>query len=303
MHRIFNLILIIIFLAALYGAGVALLKGESLKEAFSFVSESTSTTFKKSPIDSASKNYSPPKTEKKSTIYLEPQKPRINPPAGFTVEELSPYYQKIRVSSVSRGTVSGRKAVTQIALRADYSLKEGLNITGWQVKGNKGETIIVPQAISDLNPLRFWNQSDIVIDSGHYVYLYGASAPMVRSFRLNKCTGYFNEFYKFSPSLPNNCPGIDRDEIVSFSGKCQNIITSLGRCRVPTSDQLNDYSILGESACRAYLDEINYRGCYDRYRRDSDFFSKEWRVWLDKSIDFDVLHDRILLFDKQGLLV
>ena len=303
MHRIFSLILIILFIAALYGAGSALLKGKSLKEAFSFVSQSASTSFKKSSTDSVSKNYSPPKTEKKPSAYLEPQKPKINPPAGFTAEQLSPYYQKVRLSSVSRGTVSGNKAVTQIALRADSSLKEEINITGWKMKGNKGDWVVVPQAINDLNPLRFWNEGDIIVNSGHYVYLYRASSPMVRSFRLNKCTGYFNEFYKFAPSLPNNCPGIDRDETISFTGKCQNIIASLGRCRVPTSNQLNDYSVLGESACRAYLDEINYRGCYNRYHSDVDFLSKEWRIWLNKSIGFDPLHDRILLFDKNGLLV
>ena len=90
---------------------------------------------------------------------------------------------------------------------------------------------------------------------------------------------------------------------MNFSGRCQSFILSLGSCEEPTPSELNEYSVENDLGCRSYLDTLNYTGCYRTYRYTANFFSNEWRIWLNQAMPFDQQHDRVLLFDRNGLLV
>lgn len=239
-------------------------------------------------------------TESVYTKIEESQK-QIVPPPGFSLQDLSPYYKKIRLGSLRQpDAYSGGEFV----LRADHSLKEEINITGWRVRDNKNHEISIPQAIGEYNFLGAQYQNDIVLGANNYVYFYGARGPVVNGLRLNKCTGYLNQTYNFTPKLPMNCPRLyDRSEISVFSGKCQDFILSVNSCTEPDLSKFYATVPSSDSLCRSFLDRFNYRGCYLKYSSDKDFYSNEWRVWLDSALPFDPLHDRILLFDRSGLLV
>jgi hypothetical protein len=188
-------------------------------------------------------------------------------------------------------------------VRAGYSIAGPINITGWSVKSNKG-TLSFPKAVNDYNPSGLSPNGDIILNKNDFVVFYSNYSPIGTGLRLNKCTGYLNSSVSFNPRLPNNCPSMyERSEISSFSGACQNLMSSLWGCAVPNPDQVNllPYS---DTDCRVLLsNRLNYNGCYSRFHNEADFLSNEWRVWLRTQFNFDWAHDDLRLFDRNGLLV
>ncbi|MEK7555639.1 MAG: hypothetical protein AAB516_02365 [Patescibacteria group bacterium] len=223
-------------------------------------------------------------------------------PSGFTREQLSPYFQKITVSSVSPNRSQSISSYSTIRLSSGISGEEIINITGWKIKSNRKE-IIIPQAVGIYSPLNWEPETDIILSKGNYVYIYSNKSAFNRNLRLNKCVGFLENIYDFIPSLPQNCPSISRSEYNYLSGECQSYILSLRGCELPKVSFSNSLPGTSEgNACREFLNTISHGSCFKKYRNDSDFFSNEWRVWINADI-LDSQHDRILLYDKIGLLV
>lgn len=234
-----------------------------------------------------------PVTPVPSTSYTRPQVNPADIPKGFTLEQLSPYFKKVRIGSVSPGYFGG---YGQVSLYA-YTLDAPLNVSGWVLKANRG-SLFVPKAVDVYDPSGLTPESDIVLKSGETVNIYSTTSPIGKNLHLNKCIGYLENVMTFNPQLSRSCPYISRSDVAGFTGQCQDYIFSLGSCKFPAPNPpiaINDY------ACRAFLDTLNYRGCFDRYRTDADFLDREWRAWTGSRFGDD-RHDRILLFDRQGLL-
>ena len=228
-------------------------------------------------------------------------KPQPTPPAGFTVAELSPYYGEVKIGNVS--PASTWNTVANFSLSANYNgLKAPIDVTGWHLRSNKGD-VVIPTAVADYTPGGFGYSGDITLSPGQVLNVYSSVSPIAKNLRMNQCIGYLNDTYTFTPALPQNCASVyDRSEISTLSGACQSYILSLWSCSAPSIGQINNFS--SEPACQALLStRFNYATCYDRHRFDSGFFTNEWRVWIGGAINFDQSHDRLLLFDKEGLLV
>ena len=247
---------------------------------------------------------SPPPEEKTPTYLVQPPpppEPTISPseiPEGFTLKDLSPYFHKVRLGSVSPGF--GPDSPGQISLYTSYSEGEkAVNVTGWLLQARDGSQYI-SKAINVYDPSGLAPAEDIYLGNGDILYLYTNTSAIGQNLRLNKCLGYLENVNQFNPSLPRNCPTPSRFEVSGFSGACQDYIQSLSSCSLPDFNNApipqNDY------ACRGYLDTINYRGCFERHRVDSDFLDREWRVWTGSQF-LDDRHDRLLLLDRRGLLV
>jgi len=227
----------------------------------------------------------------------QPKAPQITPPTGFSLKDLSPFYKKITINYVNPGFYS----MGEISLSANYNLDLPLDISGWKIKSNKGE-MIIPQAVNNYPPSGFTENSDILLEKNGRVLIYNWPSANGKNLRMNQCIGYLNNTYKFTPSLPCSYVNLySRDEIATFSGRCQNYILSLGSCRIPTPQDLNTFS--NEPACRSFLDRFSYSGCYLRLQNSPNFLSNEWRIWMPGIWSFDQNHDRVLLLDQNDLLV
>ena len=219
-------------------------------------------------------------------------------PAGFTLSQLSPHFRKVRIASVSPGFRGG---YARIELSA-YLEEGSINITGWRLEGNR-DAKVIPKAVPVYFPFGLPTEGDIILKSGDFVRIYStSSSPLGQSVKLNKCFGYLENHYRTDPPFGARCPAIERPSVIyTFTGQCQSYIFSLGSCEESTSNPpvpLTDYG------CREYLKRFNYKGCFDLHRNDADFLEREWRVWLGLNTNFlDFEHDRVLLFDRQGLLV
>lgn len=229
----------------------------------------------------------------------EPQPPAISPedvPKGFTLKDLSPYFHKVRFGSVSPG-YGGYTG--SISLYPNLGEKESVNVTGWSIRGNTG-SYFIPQAVKLYDPSGLALEGDLYLRSGEVVNVYSAASAVGKNFRINKCMGYLGQTTNFEPPLYTNCPYVDQRDIAHLSGECQNYILSLGGCRLPDDNppiSIRDYR------CLDYLDDFNYRGCFDKHKNDADFLSNEWRVWIGNAQFLDPLHDQVRLYDRRGLLV
>jgi hypothetical protein len=221
-----------------------------------------------------------------------------NLPEGFKQNEISPYFGKIKIESIKNfGNQFPR--YEEIVLSANgLSNNEKINISGWSLFSNKSNFIIT-FGLKSLDFSRVFKEASIILEPQDKVKIYSSYSPINVNFKLNKCTGYLNDFYNFIPELPNDCQKPSKKEIATLSGLCQEYILKLKTCEVPKNIGEADPS---DPKCLNYLKDINYQGCFNKYKNDLDFYQKEWRIFMNKEI-LDDLHDRVLLYDNKGLVV
>ncbi len=238
-----------------------------------------------------------------ATSTVEAKKPDPVPPEGFKLADLSTVYKKVSVSGFTKPSYKKSRAGS---FKISASLNTGeapINVTGWRLVGNKGGSVYIPKAINNFLPSSYGVNSEIALYSGNYVSVYSGKSAIGKNFRMNKCIGYINNIYAFTPKLPSNCPSFRSSETLLFSGACQTFINSLSGCEEPTPDEKNKFFSSADASCRKFLDELNYGGCYAKHRLDKDFLSNEWKVWIDDEMPFDTEHDRLVLYDANGKVV
>lgn len=173
-----------------------------------------------------------------------------------------------------------------------------VNVTGWRIESKRG-AYTIPNMIESYTGFGLEQKNDVILRGGDTLNIYAWNTGNGQSFRLNKCIGYLQRSFTFSPSLPG-CPALygDRREIAHFSSRCQDIITSLSSCAVPTVN-----APVGDYACQEFLNDINYGSCYRKHAQDDDFLSREWRLWIGDTVLVDARHDLVKLIDTAGNVV
>jgi hypothetical protein len=295
-------IIILLFLVVVIGVGIYVFRSGVVGDALSHLTGSfhfSSSTFILTPSRGPGGYYSNPAAAAPPKPLPSNATPTINPadiPAGFTAAQLSPYFHQVRFGGISAGSFY---SYGQITLSANFQQgQKPVDITGWEIKSNRSGEYI-PTAINFYDPSGLAVAGDIILQSGQVVSIYSSRGSV--NLRLNKCIGYIAAQTHFTPPLPMNCPTPDRSGVSSFSGGCQDFISSIGSCQTPNVASppfpQNDY------ACRDYVQHnFSYRACVDAHQNDIDFLSNQWWIWMGSS-PFDQYHDNAYLYDKNGLLV
>lgn len=213
----------------------------------------------------------------------------------------SPYKGKIFLSAPAARQTNPQQEYLEI--RANYDNPEPISITGWLLKGiKKGETVSIARGAylpysAQVNP-----QDPIFLEKGGKAIILTGQSPIGTNFRLNICTGYFNQFQTFYPSLPEECPRISQDEVpVNYPDACFDFVRSLSTCRMP----LSSVPAAAGNDCATFISsKANYNGCVADHKNDANFYKSEWRVYLGKSEElWGNERDTIILLDQQGKLV
>ena len=215
-------------------------------------------------------------------------------PAGFTRSRISPHFGKVRITAVRVPQTPSPADYEQISISASGNIDLG----EWYLTSNRGIELI-PYAVGSLDFALPQPARPVSLRNGDVLNVYSTVSQVGVSFRLNACAGYLNNNYPFSPPLPAECPPINRRDIITFAGICQDYILSLNACE---SASRSRPVLSGDFACQSYIQSLNYQGCVNRHRYDADFLKNEWWAWTGDRI-LDPLHDRVLLFDRNGLLV
>lgn len=236
-------------------------------------------------------------------VTIEEPQETITPPNGFTLSQLSPYYQKVRIGGVAPPPDNGNES--EFTLHVSREIDGTISLAGWRVRSNAGGEVAIPNAIADYNPFGTAKETPIELRQDDYVTVRSETrGTFTKSFRLNKCIGFLDSLYTFDPGLPWSCPALYKnEELETFSGKCQSFIHSLGSCETPSAQKWNESLINNDATCRSIVERYTYSECYRRFHSNDDFFSNEWRTITGVRMPFDQIHDRILLLDAQRLVV
>jgi len=196
-----------------------------------------------------------------------------------------------------------------IRLRVSKKARDRINITGWRlVSPVSGKSIEIGKGVylpysAQVNP-----EEQILVEPGQEIYLLTGRSPIGISFRINKCTGYFEQFQNFEPRLPIQCPKpIDElYDLVEIGGgissdQCIDFVEDLDRCEI----QINSVPARLSGACQSFITEkLNYNTCVSIHKNDKDFKGNEWRIYF--SNDYELWRksrEIIKLLDSGGKTV
>ena len=197
--------------------------------------------------------------------------------------QTSPFAGYIAFLDSVRGLGAADPSREYFALITSSLLKQSLNISGWRVFDYRSRTAhTIPDAVlipgsrgnSELSPIALRPGDTAIVSSGR--------APTGSSFLVNKCTGFLSQFKTFTPSIKTTCVDPEEELIrfnkVPFSDDlCYETVKRLSTCRVVT-----DLSPSLSKNCRELLgDIITERGCVAEHRNDADFYTNEWRIFLN----------------------
>lgn len=200
--------------------------------------------------------------------------PRAQP--SLTREEVL----KSHISISPRNARSRDIATEYIQISYSSRASEKINISNWSVSNSRGFSISLGTATNLPGSTQFTNQDQLVLAPGGKVNIITGRSPRGENFRSNKCAAYFNQYNKFTPSLPSSCPSL-RDEPGqgNFSDVCYKYVRGISSCKMILSPPLNL-----DNNCREYINKnASYTGCVDNHKNDADFYKNEWWVYLNRT--------------------
>lgn len=188
-----------------------------------------------------------------------------------------------------------------IFLRANAKNSAPLLATGLRLQNKAGFAVTLPEAVSVPRFGQVNEKAPVFLAPGEQVYVTTGNSPVGMSFRVNRCSGYLEQFRDFSPALPQSCPspleGVDK-ATEGISDECARFINRIPRCTVviePLPDEL-------PQSCRDFiLKKIGHNSCVAAHQNDSNFSTGEWRLFLGLDRDlWNNEHDIIRLTDQYG---
>ena len=198
--------------------------------------------------------------------------------------KFSPLRGKINLSGfypVGSGNSAGEE---KFILTAFPGNTEKIDITGLRVESalSGSEATVGTGAY-----LPFTGQSKtdehIFLAPGETAIVLTRRSPLGLSFKLNKCSGYLQQFQQFIPSLPSSCPA-PRDEVYRANNwrdldeTCFDYIDTLPSCQ----RFVNAPSYLAPVCQKHITENINYTSCVAFHKNEPDFYYPEWRVYLGR---------------------
>lgn len=141
---------------------------------------------------------------------------------------------------------------------------------------------------------------NIALNYGERAAIVTGISPLGKNFKLNKCSGYFNQ----NNSLPvyASCPSLsDLPQPRNLNNKCIQYTESLGSCVVPNINA--DTGI--DNTCAEFVSQhASYVGCVADHKNDSDFDQRQWLIYLGKNAEmWGNRRDLVQLFDQLGKLI
>ncbi len=217
----------------------------------------------------------------------------------------SPYapYVSLQASNVG----SANPATEYVTIQTSQNLPQSVTVTGWtlqNVSTNMSVTIGNAAQIPFLGDVNYG--TPISAGPGSTIIVTTGRSPNGASFRVNECTGYFNQFQTFTPSLRYECPQptdemLLHPQLLAGDATCRQYLSTLPQCRIVTGVFPQNIS----NTCQTFvLNALSYNGCITEHKVDPDFYRNEWRVFLNRDQDlWSPDHGTIRLIDENGKLI
>lgn len=172
-------------------------------------------------------------------------------------------------------------------------------ITGFVIENSQGVRFAIPRG-HELPGFSAIPEDPIILNSGDRALITPGKQAGQTDFRMNICSGYFEEQNTYTPSINTSCPIPDTKSLTHLSDECITTIERTPFCRTP-----RDLPLTINSACSTYISNtLSYAGCVRENKSSSGFYSGEWRIWMQRSEEFfRNTHDKIILKDQAGRMV
>lgn len=198
---------------------------------------------------------------------------------------LSIFRDSVFIQNIASGKLSNPQE-EYIELLAGVKNTSPILITGWKILNSLGKTLEITQATSLPYLGRINVRVPISLSPGERVIVTTGRSPIGTSFKVNKCSGYLEQFQDFNPPIKKECPSpLVNVDTVSFGleDACVAYIKTLPRCEVYTGDIPENLS----SKCSLFINsQINHNTCIDKHKNDNNFSKREWRIFLWQTTEF-----------------
>jgi len=229
----------------------------------------------------------------------------------------SPYEGAVSIRS---GRARDRFAQTEyVELVAGSGNTIDIPITGWKIESVvTGQSGTIGRATSLPYPGVSNTITTLFLAPGDRAYIVTGRSPIGVNFKVNQCVGYFEQYQDFSPRLSKVCvdPTDEFDEFTTLSVTnvrleddvreiCRVFIDrKINRCELSTII-LDDALPRLSTMCKDFIDKTyTYSGCVQNHRFDRNFFTNEWRIFLESPAELWREQREILrLLDQNGRTV
>lgn len=217
----------------------------------------------------------------------------------------SPYAEYV---SLSRGNATQSDQNKEyIEIEISRKAQGTFTVTGWVLESKK-RVVKAPLGMAAAPFISGEINSGLPVTVGADASIYVVTGRPQNgvSFRVNKCTGYLDQFQSYYPNLRNECP-----EPGAFALRTPSVQNDL-ECIEFLEDDVNSCELFTEtippsltSSCRSFItNNLTYNGCVSAYRNEPDFHKNEWRMYLSRSQElWENTHDTIRLLDENGKLI
>lgn len=226
-------------------------------------------------LDLTDDGYIPPKKDTTIVNYS-----HLDP---ATTPNKSPFLGKIKLNADRPGSTDVDSERVSISASSQNTIR--IPITGWTIVSlETGRVATIGKAA----PLPYSGQSNyeevVNLRPGDYALITTGRSPLGAGFLINKCMGYFEQFQDYNPSLPTSCPLISEVQLPpkpnNLNDRCLNYIAAYPSCKTPGSSLPADLT----HECKEFIiKEANYSQCVAHNKNDTDFYSKEWRLFLNRT--------------------
>jgi len=263
----------------------------SLKE------ESPTTTFGPTDTSQASSNNTTNYTVDLSDLRNETKK--------IETSSESKYKDLVTISSYA-GAKQTSVDKERVELRVSKNATEKIPLTGWRLESGVsgvGDTIKKGSYLPYSGQVNV--DVDIFIEKNEKIIISTGKSPIGNSFKINKCTGYFEQFQDFDPSIQKLCPkpidDLPNIGVGDEAERCIDFVEKLPRCEV----YLKEIPTNIGGTCTEYVStKVNYNTCVANHKSDSDFYPGEWRVYLKRGDElWKSKREIIKLIDEEGKVV
>jgi len=206
-----------------------------------------------------------------------------------------------------------------LELTANSGNESDVPVTGWTlesvVTGQRatikgGTHLPYPGVVNTVSTIFMAPRDKLLVTTGR--------SPIGVNFRVNMCTGYFEQYQNYSPRLRKECQS-PVDEFDEFSlvpttnvriekddrEICRDfVVDNIDRCEINRVD-LSDTELRLTNQCKDFIESTyTYSGCVANHKFDTGFYKNEWRVFLGSYAElWREKREIIRLLDQNGLTV
>ncbi len=209
------------------------------------------------------------------------------------------YKGYVKLTNVSSKETYPEKEYITIAI-TQPNLSE-VNVTNWKLQNSKGETVPLGQGTSLFLTGNVNQLAPILLKGGDSLTVSTGRSPVGVSFKMNSCALYLEQFQDFIPPIISTCPSIRETRgFSSLDLTCQRFIGQIPKCTTNSKTLPSELSV----SCMTFIySKVNYNGCVSVHKNDSNFYSKNWRVFLGRSSEFWAQKDTMTLLDNEGKVI